>query len=80
MVSCVSLRCMPQRTTGKFRDRRLEGGMSLRALAAKCAQEGAPVSNSQLSKIERGLYTPRPKLRATLARILELHIDEVGSR
>lgn len=71
---------MPQSTTGKFRHRRLKGGMSLRALAARCAQEGVPVSDSQLSKIERGLYTPRPLLRATLARILDLHIDEVGSR
>lgn len=79
MVSCVSLRCMPQSTKGTFKDRRLRRGMSLRALAARCEEEGAPVSNSQLSKIERGLYTPRPRLRAVLARVLDMDVKEVGN-
>jgi transcriptional regulator with XRE-family HTH domain len=53
--------------------------MSLRALAAKCKQEGAPVSDSQLSKIERGLYAPRPRLRAVLAEVLDMDVTELGS-
>jgi transcriptional regulator with XRE-family HTH domain len=47
-------------------------GLSLRALAERCADAGASVSDSQLSKIERGMYMPYPKLRATLAQILDL--------
>lgn len=53
--------------------------MSLRALAERCEQEGAPISNSQLSKIERGLYAPRPKLRAVLALVLDMNIQDLGA-
>jgi transcriptional regulator with XRE-family HTH domain len=70
---------MPQSTAGRFKQQRLERGMSLRALAAKCKQEGAPVSDSQLSKIERGLYAPRPRLRAVLAEVLDMDVTELGS-
>lgn len=77
---CVSLRCMPQKAASKFRRQRLARGMTLRELAEKCATEGAPVGDSQLSKIERGLYTPRPKLRVVLARVLEMDISELGAK
>jgi len=55
-----------------MREQRLRRGWTLRDLAAKCAENGTPVDHSQLSKIERGIYEPRPKLRATLARLLDL--------
>lgn len=51
---------------------RLRKGLSLRALATECEQAGTKVSNSQLSKIERGLFAPQPELRATLAGLLDL--------
>lgn len=68
--------------TGRSAEERQEGvslsmrecrehlGLSLRALEVECAKQGAPVSNSQLSKIERGLCRPRPAVRAALRRIL----------
>lgn len=50
----------------------------MRDLAAECAKEGVPEpSTSHLSAIERGNVTPRPKLRAVLARLLDLP-DGVG--
>lgn len=55
---------------------RLRRGLSLRALATACEQAGTKVSNSQLSKIERGLFAPQPELRAVLARLLELDAVE----
>jgi transcriptional regulator with XRE-family HTH domain len=55
---------------------RLRRGLTLRQLAAACAAKGVPVDNSQLSKIERGKSTPRPKLRAALAEILELDVAD----
>jgi hypothetical protein len=51
--------------------------MTLRDLARACADRGAPVSWSQLSKIERGLSAPRPALRAVLADLLGLDIDDL---
>ncbi|GAB3433063.1 helix-turn-helix domain-containing protein [Actinophytocola sediminis] len=56
----------------KLRER---GGMSLRALAARCKTAGTPVSDSQLSKIERGVCRPRPALMATLATVLEVKVN-----
>lgn len=58
----------------------------MRDLSQQCAQEGVPApSTSHLSAIERGRVTPRPPLRAVLARVLDLpggvqyfdHKDEV---
>lgn len=63
---------MQQIYTDSMRDSRLRLGMTLRDLAVQCAREGASVDNSQLSKIERGLHRPRPRLRSVLARILDL--------
>lgn len=66
---------MTQATVTPIRKERLRRGLSQQALADKCAAEGAPVTDSQLSKIERGVCMPNPRLRATLARILGLDID-----
>lgn len=77
VASCVNLRCMPQdtATTTLLQERRLQRGLTLRALAEECARRGVRVGDSQLSKIERGLSIPRPKLRAVLADTFDLDID-----
>jgi len=54
---------------------RLWRGWTQDDLADRCTEEGAPVSDSQISKIERGVCQPGPKLRATLAKLLDLDID-----
>jgi transcriptional regulator with XRE-family HTH domain len=51
---------------------RLGLGMTLAAVAVECTRRGAPVSEGQLSRIERGVFNPRPKLRAVLAELLGL--------
>jgi hypothetical protein len=48
--------------------------MTLRELAAACAQRGVPTNSSNLSKYELGKLTPRPRLRAVLAEILDLDV------
>lgn len=58
--------------TKTFRDQRLELGLTQQELAARCTQEGAPISDVALSNIERGVWSPRPRLRAVLCRILDL--------
>lgn len=66
---------MPQQTgTNRFLTQRLSRGWTLRELAKRCAEKGAPVAFSQLSKIERGIYAPRPNLRAVLAELLDLDV------
>lgn len=62
--------------TTSIRDQRLRKGLTLRKLADACAAGGASVHYSQLARIERGLYTPRPELRAVLAKVLELEITD----
>jgi transcriptional regulator with XRE-family HTH domain len=53
--------------------------MTLHQLAAECTGRGAPVSESQLSRIERGAV-PRPALRAVLANLLGLDISDLEAR
>lgn len=53
---------------------RLRLGLTQEELAQECRARGVGASDSQLSKIERGLWAPRPKLRATLAEILDLDV------
>jgi transcriptional regulator with XRE-family HTH domain len=55
---------------------RLRLGKTLAGVAAECTERGAPVSEGQLSRIERGLFNPRPKLRAVLAEVLGLDAVE----
>lgn len=59
-------------TTSTIRAARLRRGLTLRALAEQCAAEGVSVHYSQLGKIEAGKNTPRPALRAAIAKVLEL--------
>ena len=82
---CVSLRYMTKSSAEihkptLFKRRRLELSLTLRGLAAECAKRGTPASDSQLSKIERGIYAPRPKLRGTLAEILGISVDDFKSK
>lgn len=49
-----------------MREERLRRGLSQQALADLCARKGAPVTDSQLSKIERGLCLPNPMARVDL--------------
>lgn len=53
-----------------FRARRIDLGMTQQDLTDRCTELGAPVSESQISKIERGLCTPLPGLRFVLRQIL----------
>ncbi|MGH3586235.1 MAG: helix-turn-helix domain-containing protein [Pseudonocardia sp.] len=66
---------MQEPNPSPIRQRRLELGLTLRALAVRCREQGTLVSNSQLSKIERGMYVPRPALRATLRNVLGFETD-----
>lgn len=67
---------MQQTGLSRIKAQRLEHGWTLRELSERCAAEGVKISFSQLGKIERGLYTPYPRTRAVLARLLDLDIDE----
>lgn len=58
------------------REQRLRRGWTQEDLARQCAAAGVDVTYSALSKIERGLYVPRPKLRAVLAKLLDLDVAE----
>lgn len=46
--------------------------MSQRELAELCKEKGVETNDSNISKYERGLVMPYPRLRATLAEILDL--------
>lgn len=50
-----------------LRTHREHGGMTLRGLSKALTQQGTPLGDSQLSKIERGLATPRPPMLKALA-------------
>lgn len=63
-------------TQTALRTHRLRQGLTLRDLADQCAAKGAPVSYSQLARIEKGLYAPRPQLRAVLAELLDLDVND----
>lgn len=54
--------------------------MTQQELADLCAEAGAPVDESHLSRIERGIYTPRPKLRSVLAALLDLDVEDFEQR
>ncbi|WP_409097290.1 helix-turn-helix transcriptional regulator [Streptomyces scabiei] len=65
-------------TTSRVKQQRLMRGMTQQDLADKCAEAGVHVDESHISRIERGIYTPRPKLRALLAELLELDVSDFG--
>jgi transcriptional regulator with XRE-family HTH domain len=65
---------MEQVTATPVQRARLEKGLTLQQLAAACSEQGAPISEGQLSRIDRGQMVPRPKLRAVLAEVLGLDV------
>lgn len=65
---------MQQTSTSRCKTQRLRKGLTLRQLAEQCADEGSPVDFGQLGRIERGEQVPRPKLRAVLAKLLDLDV------
>jgi transcriptional regulator with XRE-family HTH domain len=71
---------MPNQATTIARRRRLARGMTMEDLAKECAAKGAPVDISQISRIETGQATPRPKLRSVLAEILGIDVSDLEAR
>jgi transcriptional regulator with XRE-family HTH domain len=55
-------------------------GWTQQEVADLCTRRGAPVSDVNVSAIERGLWKPRPKLRAVLAELLDLPITFFDER
>lgn len=55
-----------------MKGRRTALGLSLRALSTECGKAGGPISNSQLSKVERGVSVPRPAARQAIKKVLGL--------
>ena len=66
---------MPLTDTSPVKRARLRRGMTQADLAEKCAERGVPVTDPHLSRIERGVFTPRPKLASVLAGELGLDIE-----
>ena len=60
-----------------LRRRREYAGLTLRAFAKRCREHGHPVSNSQLSKIEREQSRPRPGLLRALASALDIEVADL---
>ena len=52
-------------------------GWTQRQLAERCARFGRPLAQPTISKIERGLLTPRDPLKIVLARALETTPDQL---
>ncbi|WP_079088883.1 helix-turn-helix domain-containing protein [Streptomyces scabiei] len=70
---------MPSEVTSPVKQGRLRRSMTLEELAEKCAANGVPVGRAALSRIERGIHVPRPRLRGVLAELLEIDVDDFGS-
>lgn len=68
---------MPQNTDTPAKSARVRHGWTLRDLADQCEAHGAPVDFGSLGRIERGEVTPRPRLRAVLAALLEIDVEEI---
>jgi transcriptional regulator with XRE-family HTH domain len=58
------------------REQRLRRGWTQEDLVSRCSDAGVHVTYSAISRIERGVHIPRPKLRAVLAELLELDIND----
>lgn len=54
----------------KLRNARFRLGLTVTQVAERCTAAGAKVHNGQISRYERGLTTPEPRIRAILADIL----------
>lgn len=66
----VYIRNMPRETA--MHVARIRQGLTLLQVADRCAALGEPVSEAQMSRIDRGHATPHPGLRAVLAKVLDL--------
>lgn len=67
---------MQQTGTSPIKAQRLKRGWTLRDLVAECKTAGVRADVGQLSRYERGLATPRPAVRAVLARLLGLDVAD----
>lgn len=74
------VRATTEQPATPLRNSRLKLGLTLRQLAARCSEAGAPIDFSQLARIERGESVPRPNVRATLARLLDLDVTDFERR
>lgn len=63
---------MTQGTASSIRKARIRLGLTLAQVSAKCGELGVPVSDGQISRIERGKYAGRPETRVVLAKVLGL--------
>ena len=71
---------MPQNTDTPAKSARVRHGWTLRDLAGECEAKGVTVDFGTLGRIERGECTPRPRLRAVLADLLDLDVAELERR
>lgn len=58
------------------REQRLRRGWTIKDLAQQCAEAGTATSEANLYRIECEGQIPRPGLRAVLAKILELDVND----
>lgn len=64
---------MQQEPASPVRAARIRLGLTLKEVAQVCTdQEGVPLSEAHLSRIERGENAGSPRVRAALAKILRL--------
>ncbi|GAA3222970.1 hypothetical protein [Actinocorallia longicatena] len=63
---------MTQPAASKIHVARIRLGLTLLQVAQQCAERGEPVSEAQMSRIDRGLAVPQPGLRSVLADLLGL--------
>lgn len=57
--------------------RRIRKGWTQRDVAQRCAALGRKISDSNLSKYERGECSPSPATLAVLAEALDLEVDDL---
>jgi transcriptional regulator with XRE-family HTH domain len=61
----------------KFRQLRLDAGLSFRDLSRRCAANGVRVSDTAVGDYERGGYQPSPKVLKALADVLGVRPTEL---
>lgn len=60
-----------------LRSHRIHAGLTQRGVSARAHARGRSVSDSQLSKIERGLMCPRPSTLKAIADALGLEVADL---
>lgn len=63
---------MEQEPASPIRKARIRLGLTLSQVAERCTDQGVPISEGQVSRIERGHAAGRPETRVALAGILGL--------